>query len=219
MNRYSYTLNNPLRMTDPSGMSPSDNAGQAVDIPQQTATPSPTPPPAQPEQKGPRIDVTPGKVQILAGEQLKFPNGEPAVGSNGRPVQGYGAAAVATITAYDENGDPIEPDSGYTMDETVVLDPDNPPKPKDAAGLAENVAQPRKVSLRPGGIVYDIQAGLVPDAKTYQEIVKQGGFSVTKLQTLTLRDEDGNMVAQRTNRITETHNNVTVVEVKPKPPK
>jgi RHS repeat-associated protein len=219
LNRYSYTLNNPLRMTDPSGMSPSDNAGQAVDIPQQTATPSPTPPPAQPEQKGPRIDVTPGKVQILAGEQLKFPNGEPAVGSNGRPVQGYGAAAVATITAYDENGDPIEPDSGYTMDETVVLDPDNPPKPKDAAGLAENVAQPRKVSLRPGGIVYDIQAGLVPDAKTYQEIVKQGGFSVTKLQTLTLRDEDGNMVAQRTNRITETHNNVTVVEVKPKPPK
>jgi RHS repeat-associated protein len=32
-NRYSYTLNNPVRLTDPSEMSPSDNAGQAVDIP------------------------------------------------------------------------------------------------------------------------------------------------------------------------------------------
>jgi RHS repeat-associated protein len=97
-NRYAYALNNPVRLTDPTGMDTTDQ-GQAQNIPPRQ--PPPPPPPANP-QSAPSQDPRPTSVKIDGSQ--------PSAGLNvptadGRFFQGYGTNLRLTPT--DQNGNSI----------------------------------------------------------------------------------------------------------------
>jgi len=202
-NRYAYVLNNPLRLIDPTGLMDEDEQ-------EKKKKEQPPPPP------------TPANVVIEVGK-LKTYNGEPRVfpdDSSDPDEKLYGIGRINTIKVVDNDGKPIDPSSGVTIEEKVEL---QSAEPKDAAKIGSKNANDKPLPLEEGGVRYDTVGILTPDPGTNKLLKELPSFTVVDKQTLTVKTADGTPVLRVVNTITYTNTDVKydvgkVEVIKPKKP-
>lgn len=160
------------------------------------------------------IVVTLGTVKIYKGEKMNQPDGKPLMTEVEKPdgtteekqvESGYGAGTVNAISI-TENGKATDP-SDFTLEESISTGNCSP------AGACNAIEQKANspVSAYPDGNFYDVQAAFQPTQAAYD---KTPEFSVEKIQTLTLRDSDGNILDQKKFSIVLTKTTVTTTEIK-----
>lgn len=189
-NRYTYVLNNPLRLVDPTGLESQDPKEEQKKKPE----PEPTP--------------TPAKIVITIGDQKTY-NGEPRVfpdGASNKDEKLYGLARINTIHVQDKDGNPIDPESGVTIEENVELESATP---EDAAKIRTTNSNGKRLPLEEGGVRYDTVGLLSPDPNTLKNLEALPPFTRVDKQTLTVRTADGNAVLQMVNKVTTTKSGST----------
>ena len=210
-NRYVYSMNRPLILTDPTGM--------------QTATK-----PKAEEAKPKLTPATPAKADTVViketldakyynGGTVMLPDGNPAtkvvMDANGNektvPISGFGPAGVIT-TQIEVNGKVVNAnESGFTLEESIKA---GKITPSDAAQSVE-VKENQPVDAFEDGNFYDVQGALSPTAS---DAAALGKFSIEKIQTLTLKDSGGKVIATRVNSMVQTEKALTLTEIIPPPP-
>ncbi len=190
-NRYAYTLNNPMRFADPSGMVEGEQ--QPSPQPQPTPPPAPpapqpTPPPAQPQvvdlRKDPNIAAEVAKIKgtplpagqkpVLSGVQTVV--GNTTVVNNGTLIDAYGRempnfTGTVRPVAYiplDQGDNVMGEGNNLYLIEDVRVAPGSSGEQPTTSGVAPSP---------PGGVFIDIQT--LPQgtqSTTVQQIVLVGQF-------------------------------------------
>lgn len=156
-NRYSYALNKPMSLVDPSGMLPVGNTENSAELEDET--------PQQQKQQIPtsiKTEVTP--LKKFNGEVIKAPTGEPLSVSYEQDAQGnvveipvYGEGMIVSYTILDQDSNPIDAKkAGIELKEEVSL------KSADPEGAAALFKEKTSQTLEPvpaykDGKFYDFQ--------------------------------------------------------------
>ncbi|MCW5970178.1 MAG: RHS repeat-associated core domain-containing protein [Blastocatellales bacterium] len=206
-NRYAYTLNRPLTLIDPTGLEAEVTSG--IEDEEQRRRQANTPPkPGTPA--GIKIVVT--KQQTLNGEQLTYPNGTKSDESY------YGFGIGVNYEIVDSSGNRVNATEikGFTLSEEVVV---SSYTPEAAKPLAEGIKTAENaVPAGSDGKFYDQIGPLFETRGEHGRFARQPEFKANYVQTLTLKNTKGEVVATSTNNITITKYKVEVTTARAKTP-
>jgi hypothetical protein len=155
-NRYSYGLNSPYKFVDPLGLVASSitegTPSVAVTAREEErnkcqSTSEGCQGQTHTKQIPTTIVVEVGEQKNYNGDKIKFPNGTET--DDGY----YGVGRVNKIKVLDQNGKPMEADSGYTLREDVKLEKATPEEAKNIISKSETT----DLTFEEGqpGVIYD----------------------------------------------------------------
>jgi RHS repeat-associated protein len=219
-NLYAYTINNPLRYTDPTGnfivsKSPFDGMDDPLDqavgdeggSPIVDALIESMAEATEPQQQlGVKTEVT--KQQNLNGRPLTYPSGATS------ETNFYGFGVGVTYTIVDaKSGKPV-PTAGMKLSEDVVI---NNYTPEESKPLVEGmVKKVENVEPAKDGKFYDAIGPLFEKRSDYMTFIRFPSFEANYTQTLTVTTPKGEKIVVGKNQIRLTNYGV---EVKPLPAK
>lgn len=226
-NRYSYVLNSPLTLIDPTGMLSIDPGGRGSGIPlvslanqdpQQPAGGGP-PPPGGPVSVGPiKIDIGPAPLpegqepwpttlEVVQGNNRSY-NGDPVLSPSGEVIDSspyYGIGRTVDYIIRDQAGNPMS--TGVLLKEQVT------PTNQQAQDVMGNVAvnkDPQRPDSR--GIVPDTLGFISPDRRILS-LLQRYQVNATFSQTITVYGTVGKQYRTAlllTNQIQATNSGVTI---------
>lgn len=243
-NRYAYALNNPLRYTDPSGLSahrPENFRNAELEHqqrrlpspPPSTAAPSlpPLPPPQAPVPSMPVVDsgpdplppgVKPIPTDIKVNESAtKVFNGDPLVTPLGEVLDAgpvYGIGRTLDYTIVDQGGNPMGTETGVTFVEMVT--PDNDQAKEFAKAGKIRTSNGERIKTDPNGRVSDAIGLITRDQAEAKSVLSQPlDVQLTQKITISMPNASGRPQAvfrlENKIRVTNTELTRTALPIRP----